>query len=183
MQEALLVLSGSLGTAFPSCCRLSGRHDAWAFVRAGTCVTGPNRTAVPGLASTDAAIAPAFNDETMERDMAFVHTRPQETDEQSRARLAAAPQGSINRQLAELPINIRERPRGLTLLLPRTGLVVVPIEYRPSLGQASGNPRPGSDGWGCVVVRGNDTYPVGGHDIVVSSDEIRRGLRITGFVA
>lgn len=88
-----------------------------------------------------------------------------EMDEQATARLAGAPEGSINRQLSELPVRQREWPAGMVLFLPRTGLVVVPVD-----------PRKGY--WGCVVVAGSATYPVGGNDLAVSVDEIKRGIRL-----
>ncbi|MCU1492085.1 MAG: hypothetical protein JWM85_3490 [Acidimicrobiaceae bacterium] len=70
---------------------------------------------------------------------------------------------SITEQLAELPI-VRDYVhdvKGLVLRLPRTGLVVVPVQELHR-------------GWNCVVVIGNETYRRGGYDIYVSNNELRR---------
>lgn len=97
--------------------------------------------------------------------MAFIGHPAHETDEQATARLAAAPEGSINHQLSKLPVTVREWPLGFVLWLPRVGVAVVPFEYR--------NP-----GWNCIVVKGNEAYGVGGYSLSISDDEIRRAERI-----
>lgn len=76
--------------------------------------------------------------------------------------LEACLPGSISRELAELPVtNDVPDVIGLLLHLPRTGLIVVPTASRPG-------------SYCCTVVKGNEMYPRGGHDIVVGMDEIVR---------
>ncbi|HEU5046108.1 MAG TPA: hypothetical protein VFT75_18455 [Nocardioidaceae bacterium] len=57
--------------------------------------------------------------------------------------------------------------KGKLLLLQRTGLVVVPFAERPH------------GDWAVVVVKGNDTYPVGGHDLYVAGAEIEAAIEVT----
>jgi hypothetical protein len=52
---------------------------------------------------------------------------------------------------------------GKILLMPQTGLVVVPYEQ-------------GKGGWYATVVRGDETYPVGGHNLFISKIEIESAL-------
>lgn len=70
---------------------------------------------------------------------------------------------SINDELETLPIEFgyADDPKGQVLRSPRTGLLFVPYREYDS-------------GWDCVIVKGNDVYPVGGHDIYVSRKEIAR---------
>lgn len=79
--------------------------------------------------------------------------------------LEDCPEGSINHQLSKLPVQIREYPLGFIVLLPRTGLAVVPYKNN-------------GHSWACIVVKGNRVYPVGGYDLSISADEIERGERI-----
>ncbi|MEU6261827.1 hypothetical protein [Saccharopolyspora shandongensis] len=115
-----------------------------------------------------------------------------ETEEQERARLAQAPTGSISHYLSTLPITIKEWPQDLLVQLPweppRSGkqytVVVVPLEYRkdplPEGVDEKSLPRklnPGS--WRCAVVSSDHpSYPVGGHRIIVGTDEIARGNKV-----
>lgn len=78
--------------------------------------------------------------------------------------LEDCPEGSINHQLSKLPVQIREWPEGFIVRLPRTGLIVVPYANDGS--------------WKCLVVKGDETYKVGGYHLSVSQDEIERGERI-----
>lgn len=52
---------------------------------------------------------------------------------------------------------------GKLLLLPKSELVVVPFKQ-------------GIGGWTAVVVKGNLTYPVGGHNLFISDNEIESAL-------
>lgn len=49
--------------------------------------------------------------------------------------------------------------KGRLLLMPRTEMVVVPFQLT-------------GDGWNCVVVRGNQTYPRGGYELFFGMEEI-----------
>lgn len=78
---------------------------------------------------------------------------------------------SINQELAKYPVQRAwaHDVKGRVLLMPRTGLVVVPHSDT-------------NTGWNCVVVRGNGTYPVGGHDVYVSNREILRGVEVPAWI-
>lgn len=78
---------------------------------------------------------------------------------------------SINSALHELPA-YREHVLGLlgtVLYLPRTRWVVVPTRLLGGGGDMS---------MGCVIVHGDETYPRGGYDVVVSEWELQRALRV-----
>lgn len=95
-----------------------------------------------------------------------------DTDERQ-LMLQQAPEGSTWHELSTLPV-VNDVPLaiGQVLYLPRTGLVVVPVETR-------------SPGYRCTVVMGNDTYPVGGYDLYICPDEIVRArpLDVAGMKA
>lgn len=55
--------------------------------------------------------------------------------------------------------------KGKILLLPRTGLVVVPFEQH-------------SSGWYAVVVEGNERYPSEGHSLSIGDQEIETALEL-----
>lgn len=55
--------------------------------------------------------------------------------------------------------------KGWVLLFPRTNLIMVPFQRTNS-------------GWNCIVVRGDNTYPVGGYDLSVSDNEIECAIRL-----
>lgn len=55
--------------------------------------------------------------------------------------------------------------KGKILQVPRTNVIVVPYEQRPG-------------GFTCVVVRGNESYPVGGYDILVSDADLKRSIEV-----
>ncbi|WP_138418684.1 hypothetical protein [Sinomonas gamaensis] len=55
--------------------------------------------------------------------------------------------------------------QGLILLLPRTGLMVVPFAQN-------------QHSWDAVVVEGSETYPRGGHHIAVGNAEIETALEL-----
>lgn len=115
-----------------------------------------------------------------------------ETAEQEQARLAQAPEGSLNRYLSTLPVTIEEWPRDLLVELPweppRTNqpyrVVVVPIEFRkdapPEGVEEEPLPRKRHSGsWTCAVVFStHPSYPGGGYRIVVPAAELARGRRI-----
>lgn len=77
---------------------------------------------------------------------------------------------SINQELENYPVRRAwaHDVKGRVLLMPRTGLVAVPFEDT-------------NTGWNCVVVKGNGTYPVGGHNIYVSNREILRGVELPAW--
>ncbi|MEV7952894.1 hypothetical protein [Streptomyces sp. NPDC088141] len=115
-----------------------------------------------------------------------------ETAEQEQARLAQAPEGSINHSLSTLPVTIEEWPKDLLVELPwqppRTDqahrVVVVPIEFRrdalPEGVEEEPLPRklhPGS--WTCAVVfSDHPSYPAGGFRIDVPAAEIARSRKV-----
>jgi hypothetical protein len=115
-----------------------------------------------------------------------------ETAEQERARLAQAPEGSLNHYLATLPVTIKEWPGDLLVELlwepPRTNqsyrIVVVPIEFRkdalPDGVKEESVPRKRHSGsWTCAVVFStHPSYPVGGYRIVVPAAELARGRKV-----
>ncbi|MFI1408840.1 hypothetical protein ACH4Y0_02705 [Streptomyces sp. NPDC020707] len=115
-----------------------------------------------------------------------------ETAEQEQARLAQAPEGSINHYLSTLPVTIEGWPKDLVIELPwqppRTDhsyrVVVVPIEFRndPLPEGVEEEPLPRklhSGSWTCAVVHSNHpSYPVGGYRIVVPAAELVRSRRI-----
>ncbi|WP_328689858.1 hypothetical protein OHA74_12215 [Streptomyces phaeochromogenes] len=115
-----------------------------------------------------------------------------ETEEQERARLAQAPEGSINHYLSTLPVTIEEWPKDLLVELPweppRTDrpyrIVAVPIEFRkdalPEGVEEEPLPRKLHSGsWMCAVVfSDHPSYPVGGFRIDVPAAEIARGRRV-----
>ncbi len=79
------------------------------------------------------------------------------------------PEGSINAELHALPV-LRfygRALRGVPVLLPRCGLVVVPHRFDYS-----------DDGAGAIVVMGSETYPRGGYDVDVSEWELQRAQRL-----
>ncbi|GHB88330.1 hypothetical protein GCM10010306_099170 [Streptomyces umbrinus] len=115
-----------------------------------------------------------------------------ETAEQEQARLAQAPEGSINHYLSTLPVTIEGWPKDLVVELPwqqpRTDqsyrVVVVPIEFRKDLLPEGVEEEPlprkrHSGSWTCAVVYSNHpSYLVGGYRIVVPAAELARGRRI-----
>ncbi|MFK0244529.1 hypothetical protein ACIQUM_07510 [Amycolatopsis azurea] len=116
-----------------------------------------------------------------------------ESEEQERARLAQAPEGTTSHYLSTLPITITGWPQDLLVRLPwdppHTGrsysVVVVPITFLadPLPVGVDKEPRPGklnSGSWGCAVVASDHPrYPVGGHRILVGADEIARGTSLS----
>ncbi|MFE4332516.1 hypothetical protein ACFRQM_24755 [Streptomyces sp. NPDC056831] len=115
-----------------------------------------------------------------------------ETEDQEQARLAQAPEGSLNHYLSALPVTIAEWPKDLLVELPweppRTDqsfhVVVVPIEFRkdalPEGVDEEPLPRKRHSGsWMCAVVfSDHPSYPVGGFRIDVPAAEIARGRKV-----
>lgn len=115
-----------------------------------------------------------------------------ETAEQEQARLAQAPEGSINHYLSTLPVTVEGWPKDLVVELPweppRTDrpyrVVVVPIEFRkdalPDGVEEEPLPRKRHSGsWLCAVVfSDHPSYPVGGFRIDVPAAEIARGRKV-----
>lgn len=85
-----------------------------------------------------------------------------ETDEESAARLAKAPEGSRSHDLSKLPILQRGYLRGRILKLPLSRYVVVPYEHK-------------GHGWSCIVVN-EESY-----DLFVPVDELRRACTVGLF--
>ncbi|MFD4577411.1 hypothetical protein ACFWNK_34095 [Streptomyces sp. NPDC058417] len=115
-----------------------------------------------------------------------------ETEQQERARLAQAPEGSTNHYLSTLPVTIEEWPKDLLIELPweppRTDrpyrVVVVPIEFRKDLLPEGVEEEPlprkrHSGSWTCAVVfSDHPIYPVGGFRIDVPAAEIARCRKV-----
>ncbi|MFD9868522.1 hypothetical protein ACFXI8_27135 [Streptomyces niveus] len=120
------------------------------------------------------------------------HIRFIETEEQERARLAQAPEGSTNHSLSTLPVTIKEWPKDLLVELPwkspRTDrayhVVVVPIEFRkdtlPEGVEEEPLPRKLHSGsWTCAVVfSDHPSYRPGCFRIIVPAAELARSRRI-----
>lgn len=114
-----------------------------------------------------------------------------ETEEQERARLAQAPEGSIYHSLSTLPVTIKEWPQDLIIELPWATtercayrVVVVPIRFSPdSRPQGEEEPLPRkrhSGAWECAVVSSDHpSYPVGGHRLSIPAAELARGTKIS----
>lgn len=114
-----------------------------------------------------------------------------ETEEAEAARLAEAPEGSKSHYLSTLAVTIKQDARGLVVTLPNDQghqITVVPYLYETRNNDEKPfdyveNPELRApikhDGfWRCIVIDSNHhSYSVGGHDIVVSESEIRRGKR------
>lgn len=115
-----------------------------------------------------------------------------ETEEQERARLAQAPEGSLNHYLSTLPVTIDEWPKDLLVELPGSSrartrsyrIVVVPIEFReealPEGVEEEPLPRKRHSGaWMCAVVfSDHPDYPASGFRIDVPAAEIVRGRKV-----
>ncbi|WP_326742788.1 MULTISPECIES: hypothetical protein [unclassified Streptomyces] len=115
-----------------------------------------------------------------------------ETADQEQARLARAPEGSLNHYLSTLPETIAEWPKDLLVELPweppRTDrsfhVIVVPIEFRkdalPEGVDEEPLPRKRHSGiWMCAVVfSDHPSYPVGGFRVDVPAAEIARSRKI-----
>ncbi|UJW28809.1 hypothetical protein L3Q67_26475 [Saccharothrix sp. AJ9571] len=124
--------------------------------------------------------------------MAFLtRTGFRETEEQERARLALAPEGSMSHYLSTLPITITEWLRDLLIELPWSAtersahrVVVVPIKFSPDARRESEEeplPRKRHSGhWECAVVSSDHpSYPVGGHRLSIAAAELARGRKIS----
>lgn len=71
---------------------------------------------------------------------------------------------STNDFYTEAPkLRYSHEAHGKLLLLPKSGLVVVPFKQERG-------------GWYAVVTKGNSTYPVGGHNLFISDVEIESAL-------
>lgn len=54
--------------------------------------------------------------------------------------------------------------KGRLLYLPRTEMIVCPFQQTPA------------GDWNCTVVRGNQTYPRGGYELLIFKDEIETAV-------
>lgn len=105
------------------------------------------------------------------------------------ARLASAPERSINHQLSKLPVNIQGWIQDQLIVMPNVALdpdsyrriVVVPMTFHPGDKQDEALPRRRNTGsWDCIVVASQDErYPVGGHRICVPEAQLVRGTIAT----
>lgn len=115
--------------------------------------------------------------------MAFTSLR--EAPEAEVARLAEGAEGSTNRFLSTLPVNIEVDPIDLLIQIPLNSdhrIVVVPFKHHPSSHQrAEGEKfRRYSGSYDCIVVASDHaSYPVGGHRINLSGSQLARGTQIT----
>lgn len=120
--------------------------------------------------------------------MAFTGIRFESAADEA-ARLAQAPAGSTHARLAPLPVTIEHPSRGMVVELPWAAMrpesekhrIVVMLDHpRPCPGHRYQQPFRHDGSWSCTVVAStHDAYPVGGHDLVVSEAEIRRGRLIS----
>lgn len=117
-----------------------------------------------------------------------------ETPEAEVARLAAAPEGSLNHALSKLPVTITEPLKDLVIELPWAAtergsghrVVVVPIEdrgeSRPAGEEAPLPRRRHESWWTCAVVASDHpSYPVGGHRLSIPEAELVRGTKVDLF--
>jgi len=101
------------------------------------------------------------------------------------ARLANAPEGSLNHALSKLPVNIEEDLLDLMIELPqvpgreRTTMIVVPFHFSKDSSQNEHLPFKRHTGWwDCIVVASNDpVYPQGGHRLSIPAAELVRGKK------
>lgn len=112
----------------------------------------------------------------------FARVQLFETDAQETARLAAAPEGSINHELSSLPIRNRFIDKGMLLTLPALNgsthtITVAVVSNKGSFTPAEARefPRQRDSMFHCMVVASDHpSYPVGGHDLACSEAELRR---------
>ena len=122
--------------------------------------------------------------------MAFI--RIHETDDAEAARLADAPEQSLNHELSKLPVTMHEWPGKQLLMLPRVNgqihtIVVLPYRYHPGTEEAQriNRARPLGErrhegSFDCIVVQSDhESYSVGGYDICVGIAELRRSRQVT----
>lgn len=130
--------------------------------------------------------------------MAFKGIQITETDAEETARLARAPEGSINHALSQLPITNPYPTTTQVLELPGTKsgkcsgtagglshecdgthrIVVIPIRQVGKATNAAGGhqlPVQHTGHWACrVLASDHPSYPVGGHDLSLCESELRR---------
>lgn len=118
-----------------------------------------------------------------------------ESEADEAARLASSPVGSSNERLSHLPVTVPYIATGMIIELPNTytldevpepgRLIVLVADFRGNGDRADALAKIRRDGWyRCIVVAdhtpaGSSNYKVGGYDIVVGEDELRRGRQIT----
>lgn len=114
-----------------------------------------------------------------------------ETDAEETARLAAAPEGSINHELSSLPIRNRFIDKGMLLTLPalngNTHTITVAVVSNkgsftpsPEAREARKFPYQHNNMFHCMVVASDHpSYPVGGHDLACSEAELRRAKPVS----
>lgn len=91
------------------------------------------------------------------------------TRDQEQTFLASCPEGSLNHELSKLPVNIAHIHKGMIIKLPATShpMIVTVKDYR------------GSESFESIIVASqHPRNPVGGHNIVNSAAELKRGTLI-----
>ena len=117
--------------------------------------------------------------------MAFKSLFTYETEAQEAARLAEAPAGSTYARLAPLPVTIEHPHRAMVVELPWAAMhpeepndarIVVTLVEQHLSSSRSAHPERRHDGsWDAIVLAStHPAYPVGGYDICVAAEEIRR---------
>lgn len=108
-----------------------------------------------------------------------------ESAEAEQARLAEAPEHSLNHWLSGLEVQIRGVIDDRLIQLPRQHddlrVVVVPITRRPASESVKAEQprRLYADWWECAVVASEDPrYPVGGYRLSIPEAELRRGSAV-----
>lgn len=120
--------------------------------------------------------------------MAFTGIRFESAADEA-ARLAQAPAGSTYARLAPLPVTIEHPHRAMVVELPWAAMrpeepnyarIIVTLVKQHLSSSHSAHPERRHDGsWDAIVLAStHPAYPVGGYDICVATEEIRRGRLI-----
>lgn len=123
--------------------------------------------------------------------MAFNISRIIESEEAERERLAQAPEGSKSHFLAGLQVRTPHLSHGMVIELPnqwaaeqpeRRVVVVLSEQRRSSYNEnrSSGDVIRRDNSWDVIVVASTDSrYPVGGYNLAVGEEELRRGAQVS----
>lgn len=120
--------------------------------------------------------------------MAFTGIRFESAADEA-ARLAQAPAGSTHARLAPLPVTIEHPRRAMVVELPwaamhpeepnHTRIVVTLVEQHLPAGRSAHPERRHEGSWDAIVLAStHPAYPVGGYDICVATEKVRRGRLI-----
>lgn len=115
--------------------------------------------------------------------MTFTTRNPRETEAQEVARLAAAPEGSTNHDLSQLPVLNPLITTGMLIRLEDgrwdEPVVVTPMEYHHRTTPEGTTTHRHGGSWTCRVVGGSHkTYSPGCWDIDLSTAELVRSHRV-----